>query len=204
METSPILKIQVILGSIRQGRFGDKPAKWIFDLAKKKKGLMSELVDLRDYALPFYDEKISPSRLKGKYPNPAVQRWANKVKEADGYIIVTPEYNHGYPAVLKNALDYIYDEWNNKPVGFISYGSVGGARVVEQLRQVVVELQMAPIRSSIHIPPTVYMAVVKPPETEEEDDGANPFDALNDHATAFLDQLIWWARALKKAREGEK
>src|SRR5579872_3399556 len=131
-----MLKIQVIIGSTRQGRFSEKPAQWIFEEAKKKTGLEVELLDLRDYPMPFFNEPMSPSRVEGKYPNEAVQKWAKKIAEADGYIIVSPEYNHGYPAVLKNAMDSIYKEWNNKSVGFVSYGSVGGGRAVEQLRLV--------------------------------------------------------------------
>lgn len=192
------MKIEIIIGSTRQKRFSEKPARWIYQEAKKRQELDVELVDLRDYPLPFFDEPISPTRMEGKYPNGDVQRWANKVAEADGYIIVAPEYNHGYPAVLKNAFDNIYPEWNRKPVGFVSYGSALGARAVEQLRQVAIELQMAPIRAAIHIPSQVYLAVARP----KEGDPPNPFDALSGPANAFLDQLTWWTRALKAAREG--
>src|SRR5215470_1798808 len=130
------LKIHIIIGSTRQKRFADKPATWIYEEAKKRQELDVELVDLRDYPLPFFDEPISPARMEGKYSNAIVTTWAQKVAEADGYIIVSPEYNHGYSAVLKNAFDHIYPEWNNKPIGFVAYGNVGGARAVEQLRQV--------------------------------------------------------------------
>jgi NAD(P)H-dependent FMN reductase len=122
------------------------------------------------------------------------------VAEADGYIIVSPEYNHGYPAVLKNAFDAIYPEWNNKPVGFVSYGNAGGARAVEQLRLVAVELQMAPIKAAIHIPGHIFMAIVRP----KEGDPPHPLAALKDQANAFLDQLVWWAQALKAARAEKK
>ncbi len=194
------LKIQTIVGSTRQKRFAEKPANWIYEEAKKRPELDVELVDLRDYPLPFFDGPMSPARMEGKYPNSDVQRWANKVAEADGYIIVSPEYNHGYPAVLKNAFDHTYPEWNRKPVGFVSYGSTGGARAIEQLRQVAIELQMAPIRAAVHIPSQVYLAVIRP----KEGDTSNPFDTLNGPANAFLDQLIWWTKALKAAREEEK
>src|SRR5665213_949628 len=106
------LKIKVILGSTRQGRFGDKPAHWIFDEAKKKEGVEVEYLDLRDYALPFFDEPAPPSSIKEPYINPVVQKWTAKIADGDAIIVVTPEYNHGYPAVLKNALDYVYKEWN--------------------------------------------------------------------------------------------
>ena len=194
------LKIQVIIGSTRQGRFSENPARWIYEEASKRPGLNVELVDLRDYPLPFFDEPRSPAHLQGKYSDERVKAWATKVAEADGYIIVAPEYNHGYPAVLKNALDVLYPEWNNKPVGFVSYGNAGGARSVEQLRLVSVELQMAPIKQAIHIPGQVYMAVLKP----SDGDTSNPFDTLAWQATGFLDQLAWWATALRVAREQQE
>jgi len=194
------VKIHVIIGSTRQKRFAEKPAAWIYEEAKKRPELDVELVDLRDYPLPFFDEPISPARMEGKYSNDIVTKWAQKVAEADGYIIISPEYNHGYPAVLKNAFDHIYPEWNNKPVGFVSYGSAGGARVIEQLRQVVIELQMAPIKAAIHIPSQVYRSIIRP----EAGNTSNPFDTLQNQANAFLDQLIWWTKALKVARDGGK
>ena len=151
-----MVKIQVIIGSTRQGRFGDKPAKWIFGKLKEKEGVSAELIDLRDWPLPFFDEPVSPGMMemqKADYVSELGKRWAKKVGEADGYLIVTPEYNHGYSAVLKNALDYVYKEWNKKPVAFMSYGGIsGGTRAVQQLRQVVIELQMVPIRAGVHVP----------------------------------------------------
>ncbi|PIN91340.1 nadph-dependent fmn reductase, partial [Candidatus Pacearchaeota archaeon CG10_big_fil_rev_8_21_14_0_10_31_9] len=186
------MKILVILGSIRKNRFGEKPAKWIYEEAKKQEGLEVELVDLKDYPLPFFDEAISPSMIKEPYSNENVKKLTKKVDEADGFIIISPEYNHGYPAVLKNMLDYIYKEWNNKAVGFVSYGSVGGARVVEQLRQVAIELQLAPIRQSVHIPTQLFIDILM-----GKNNDPNPFDNLKPQADSFLDQLIWWTKALK-------
>src|ERR1035437_9937500 len=154
METS--IKIHIIIGSTRPGRFSEKPANYIFDELKKKDGVKAELIDLRDWPLPFYDEPISPSMNKGNYANELGKKWANKVGEADAYIMITPEYNHGYTAVLKNSLDWVSPEWGGKPVGFVSYGSLGGARSIEQMRQVVIELAMHPIKNSIHIPGEVY------------------------------------------------
>lgn len=199
-EPASNLKIQVIMGSTRQGRFSEKAARWIYEEASQRPELEVELVDLRDYPLPFFDEPKSPAHLQGKYSDERVQVWARKVAEADGYIIVTPEYNHGYPAVLKNTLDVLYPEWNNKPVGFVSYGNAGGARGVEQLRLVSVELQMAPIKQAIHIPLQVYLAVLRPPNG----DTSNPFDTIAWQATGFLDQLAWWATALRVAREQQE
>ncbi len=192
---SGTIELKVIIGSTRQGRFSEKPAAWIAAEAAKLEGVRVETLDLREYPLPYYAEPISPSRFEGRYPSPEVERWSRKIAEGDAFIIVTPEYNHGAPAVLKNALDYVYAEWNRKPVGFVSWGSVGGARVVEQLRQVVVELQMAPIRNAIHIPPQALMDIKAGKETET-------FAAMKPFADSFFSQLLWWAKALKSAREG--
>src|SRR5436305_2722937 len=148
----PSMKIHVIVGSTRQNRISEKPARWIYEHVQTKPELDGELLDLRDYPLPLVDEPTAPIHLQGKYSDERVQLWAQKVAEADGYIVVSPEYNHGYPAVLKNAFDVIYPEWNNKPIGFVSYGTLGGARVVEQLRLVAVELQMVPIQRALHLP----------------------------------------------------
>jgi NAD(P)H-dependent FMN reductase len=154
------LNVQVILGSTRQNRFGDKPAHYILGELSKRPDVRAELVDLRDWPMPFFDHPVSPMRAKISEPA-IIPRWAAKVGEADAYVIVTPEYNHGYPAVLKNALDWVYTEWTKKPVGFVGYGSTGGARAIEQLRQVVIELEMVPIREALHIPIDVYLAVMK-------------------------------------------
>lgn len=197
MNTFSPIKIQIIIGSTRPNRFSEKPAQWIYGEAKKRKDLDIELLDLRDYPMPNYDEPMSPKMLKGNYKDGIVKKWVRKVGEADGYIIVSPEYNHGYPAVLKTALDYPYYEWNRKAVGFVSWGSAGGARVVEQLRQVAVELQMVPIQPSIHIPPAVFLAVRNP----KEEDAADPYEPLKDRLSLFLDELTWWSKALKIARK---
>jgi NAD(P)H-dependent FMN reductase len=196
------IKTKVIIGSTRQNRFSEKPAHWIYDEVKKEEGVEAELLDLRDYAMPFFNEPVSPSMSGGKYSNDVVQKWSKKIKDGDAFIIVTPEYNHGYPAVLKNALDSIFPEWNRKAVGFVSYGSAGGARSVEQLRQVAIELQMTPIRNAIHIPIEIYLAVMK------EQAPVNPelFEPLRksmmgDRVEAFFKELIWTSRALKTARE---
>ena len=140
------MKIQVILGSTRQGRFGEKIASWVMEHAAE-----AELLDLRDYPLPFFDESVSPSSIKEPYTNPAVAKWTKKISEGDAYLVITPEYNHGYPAVPKNALDYVYKEWNGKKIGFVGYGVVGAVRAIEQLRQDAIELRMIPLRDAVHI-----------------------------------------------------
>ena len=188
------LKVKIILGSTRQGRFSEKPGRWIHEEAKKRGEFDAELLDLRDYEMPFFDEPVSPSYKEKPYEHEAVGRWTAKIAEADAFIIIAPEYNHGYPGVLKNALDYAYQEWNNKPVAFVSYGSALGARSVEQLREVAVELQMAPIRNAIHMPYDVIVAAGKGVSEEEL------FAPYANGASGLLDQLAWWAKALKAAR----
>lgn len=186
------MKIQVILGSTRPNRFGEQPANWIYEELKAQPGIQAELIDLRDWPLPFFDEAMGPSMNKGNYSLELAKKWANKIGEADGYIWVTPEYNHGYSAVLKNAIDYVYSEWNKKPVAFVSYGGVGGARAVEQLRQVATELQMVSIRRAIHI--INFWNLL-------DEDGKLKTDSLEEHASEMIEHLLWWAQALKNARE---
>ena len=186
-------KIGVVIGSTRENRFGDKPAQWIFDLAKARGDFEVELVDLRDYPLPFFEEQMSPAW--GPSKNETAQLWQKKVASLDGYIFTVAEYNRGPTAVLKNALDYAYTEWNNKPAAFVGYGGVGGARAVEQLRLHAVELQMAPIRAGVHILMPDFVALMK----GEKKLGELPH--LEDNAKGMLDQLAWWAKALKNARE---
>jgi len=196
------IKIKVIVGSTRQNRFSEKPAGWIFEEAKKLEGVEAELLDLRDYPMPFFDDPMSPSMAKGQYSNKVVKKWADKINDGDAFIIVSPEYNHGYSAVLKNALDVIYPEWNRKPVGFVAYGSALGARSVEQLRQVAVELQMAPIRNAIHIPVDIFFAAMmgKGPTGPEMFKPIRE-GMMGDRVQIFFDDLLWWAKALKAARK---
>lgn len=184
------LKIKVIVGSTRPNRFSEKPAQWIVGLAKQRADLDVETLDLRDYPLPFFEEALPPGFAKDNYTEPRVVKWREKVKEADGFIICTPEYNHGYPAVLKNALDYTYMFWARKPVAFVSWGGVGGARGVEQLRLVTVELDMVPLRWAVHIPNPWLI----------KDVGEIATDGNNHSAALLLDHLTWWTKALKAAR----
>lgn len=187
------MKILIILGSTREGRVGDKVAEWVVEKSRELNGVEFEFIDLRDWRLPYYDEPRHPSMVKlGECPENHVDDWKLKVKEADGYLVVTPEYNHGYPAVLKSALDYPYNEWNKKPIGFVSYGGLaGGARAVEQLRQVSIELQMVPIKDSVAIP-----------AIKEKIDGAKFLnnERNDENLETVFDELIWWAKALKRAR----
>ncbi len=202
MENNSIIKMKIIIGSTRQNRFGDKPANWIYEEIKKKTNIFAEVLDLRDYPMPFFDEPMVPSMLKENYSSEQVRKWSAKIKEGDAFIIVTPEYNHGYTAVLKNAIDSIFPEWNNKPVGFVSYGSSGGARSIEQLRQVVIELSMIPIRMSLNIPLEIYLAVmnekipVNPELFKPMREGM-----MGDRVELFMNELIEMARTLQDARQ---
>ncbi len=191
------LKIKIILGSTRPMRFSEYPGRWIFGILKKREGVDAELLDLRDYEMPFFDEAQSPSSKKEPYKNEAVARWTGRIAEADAFIIVSPEYNRGPSGVLKNALDWVYQEWGRKAVAFISYGTVGGARAVEALRISAIELQMAPIRQSVNILSQWDL---------RESDGSLKAGALEPYekaAEGMIDQLIWWTRALKRARDGQ-
>src|SRR4030095_7087653 len=153
------VKIAVIVGSTRAARVGHKPAEWIADIASQRDDMSVEVVDLREYPMPFFDEVASNAWAPSQ--NEVAQRWQRKVAEFDGYIFVSAEYNRGVPAALKNALDYAYPEWNRKPAAFVGYGSVGAARAIEQLRLITIELQMAPTRTGVHIQGADFMAALK-------------------------------------------
>jgi NAD(P)H-dependent FMN reductase len=195
MTTQSTPHIDIILGSTREGRFGEKPAKWIGDLAGKRTDMSFETIDLRDYPLPFFEEQMSP--VYAPPQNPVAQRWASKLATLDGLIVVTPEYNHGTSAVLKNALDYAYKEFNRKPIGFVGYGGVGAARSIEHLRMVAVELQMAPVRFAVHMGMVEFLGIWQQGKSFDD------FPHLAQSATAMLDDIAWWARALKSAREAK-
>ena len=188
------LKILIIMGSTRPNRKSEKIARWVYEEIQKRPEFIGELIDLRDWPLPFYNERESVSDLDGNYSVEIAKQWAAKVASADGYIIVTPEYNHGYPAVLKNALDYAYDEWNHKPVAFVSYGgSAGGARSVEQLRLVAIELDMAPLRAGVYI--TQVSRAFDESGEKFKDEGN-----WNKRLASLFSDLAWWAALLKLGR----
>lgn len=206
MQDTQTPKILTIVGTTRQNRFSEKVAAYISQEAAKIKEIESEVVDLRDYPLPFFDAPTSPSMFEManyEYPDEIAKKWVQKIAEADGYVIITGEYNHGYPAVLKNAMDYAYTEWNRKAVGFASYGSALGARAVEQLRQVAVELQMAPIRPSIHVPTDIFMPALMGQGPTDPQEMFAPLreSSSGDKVQVFFDDLIWWTKALKEARD---
>src|ERR1700754_612792 len=184
-------KLAIVVGSVRPNRFADHPTQWIAEIARQRGDFDVKVVDLKDYPLPFFAEEASPLWAPSK--DAVAQRWQHKVAEFDAYVFITAEYNRGPTAVLKNALDYAYREWSNKPVSFVGYGGVGGARAVEQLRPHAIALQMAPIRSAVHILFPDYLAVIKDGKPLSE------LDHLNESAGQMLDQLAWWTAALKTA-----
>jgi NAD(P)H-dependent FMN reductase len=185
-------KIAIIISTTRAARFGEKPAKWIHSIASARTDLSVELIDLREYPMPFFDEVASNMWAPSK--NELAQRWQKKVAEFDGYIFVTAEYNRGVPAVLKNALDYAYPEWIRKPAAYVGYGSVGAARSIEHLRLICVELQMAPTRTGVHIQGGDFMAVWQGGKDLKE------LAYLEKNSKDMLDELHWWASALMAAR----
>lgn len=188
--------ISVIIGSTRQGRFSEKPAQWIFQELKKRDDLEVRLLDLRDYPMPFFDQVVTPATPgRMPYQNEVVKKWTAAIAASDGFIFITPEYNHGIPAVLKNAIDWVYPEWNRKAAAFVGYGSVMGARSVEQLREVMIEIQIVPIRSSVHIPVETLMAHFKGGDVDK---GLAELDKV---ATIMIDDLLWWTKTLMTARK---
>ena len=194
-----MLNLAVILGSIRRGRFGEKPARWIFDELKKRAGVTADFLDLREFHLPLFDEPVSPGWISEPYKHKAVTRWTKKIGAQDGFVIVAPEYNRSVSGAMKNAFDWVYKEWNRKPVGFVGYGGLGGGRAIEHMRAISIELQMAPIRQAVHLPIDLYMSMTK----EEAPVDPARFQPVQQAADTMIDQLIWWASALKTARESE-
>ena len=186
-------RIGIVMSTTRQGRFGDKAAAWFHAIAAARTDLDFEVVDLRDYPLPFFDEPMSPAWAAPK--NEVAVRWARKVAAFDGFVFVLAEYNHGLPAVLKNALDYAYREFNRKPAACVAYGGVGGARATEQLRLVQVELQMVPIRAAVHIGGADFIGLFMQGKTFAD------MPHLETPAKELLEELAWWTGALKSPRE---
>jgi NAD(P)H-dependent FMN reductase len=184
-----MLKVAIIIGSTRPGRKAEAVAKWVHEHAAKRTDAEYELVDIQDYNLPLLDEPVPPSM--GKYSKDHTKKWAAKIAEFDAYVFVTPEYNHGIPAALKNAIDFLYAEWNNKVAGFVAYGSALGARSVEQLRLVMGELQVADVRAQVMLSLATDFenyAVFKPAERHVQTLG-----------TVF-EQVVSWGTALKTVR----
>ena len=183
------MHLQIIVGSVRKGRTSLRIAEWFRALAARHRDFSVELVDLKTWDLPMFDLAKPPAM--GAYEDARQKEWAEKVAQGDAYVFVCPEYNHGYPAALKNAVDYLFAEWHRKPAAFVSFGNAEGARAVEQLRLVLIELQMAPLATALHIRDL----------GKKLDDSAFVGDDQDaKRATAVLDDLSWWAAALGAAR----
>ena len=184
-----MIKVGIILGSTRPNRNGEQVAKWVYELAKKRNDAEFELIDIKDYNLPLLDEPIPPSQ--GKYSQPHTKRWAAKIDTFDAYIFVTPEYNHSTSGALKNAIDFLYREWNNKVAGFVSYGSAGGVRAVEHLRLVMAEIQIADVRAQVSLSLMTdfeNFSTFKPAASHERT------------ANRLFDQVIAWGEAMRSVR----
>ncbi|MCC5955582.1 MAG: NAD(P)H-dependent oxidoreductase [Natronohydrobacter sp.] len=196
MSTTP--RIAVILGTTRDSRFGEKPAQWIVERAKARGDWEVELIDLKAFDLPLFNEVASNAWVPSE--DAAARKWQETIGRFDGFIFVTPEYNRSITGALKNALDQAYVEWNRKAFGIVSYGSVGGTRAAEHLRTIGIELQMASTRSAVHIGGGDFFSVhplggdPKPIEAIEGSIGGS--------ADAMLDELDWWTRATLAARKG--
>ncbi|WP_108250222.1 NADPH-dependent FMN reductase [Planctomonas deserti] len=183
-------KIAIIIGSTRPGRNGEAVAKWVLERANARGDADYELVDLLDFNLPLLDEAIPASM--GQYQNAHTREWAARVAEFDGYVFVTPEYNHGTTGALKNAIDFVYAEWNNKAAGFVSYGSAGGTRAVEHLRLIMAELQIADVRAQV----AFNLATDFRNYSE-----FTPAAYHEGNLDLMLDQLNAWATALESVRQ---
>ncbi len=184
------LRLQVVLGSVREGRRSGPVAQWVVERLSAMPGVTVELVDLKTWNLPIFDLAKFPS--EGNYEDPLQQRWAETIARADGYLFVVAEYNHGYTSVLKNALDYLYAEWNRKPASFVAFGNAEGARAVQQLKLVLNELEVAPLPTAVHlrgVAKKIVDGVFSPDPAEEK-----RFDTM-------FDEWVWWTRALRHARD---
>ena len=182
-------RIAIILGSTRPGRNGEAVARWAHDHAVKRTDASYDLVDIAEQNLPLLDEPVPPSM--GKYSKPHTQAWAAKIAAYDGFVFVTAEYNHSIPGALKNAIDFLYGEWNNKAAGFVSYGSAGGTRAVEQLRLVMAELQVATVRAQVAL------------SLHSDFENFSKFTPDPRHIKSLdtmLDQLVAWSNALASLR----
>jgi NAD(P)H-dependent FMN reductase len=184
-----MLKVGIITGSTRPNRQSPDVAKWALEVARKRSDAEYELIDIKDFELPLLDEPMPPSM--GRYQQPHTKRWAAKIASLDAFVFVSPEYNHGIPAALKNAIDFLFAEWKDKAAGFVSYGAAGGARAVEQLRLVLAEVQVATVRAQ------VLLSMM----TDFEDFTTfKPHLHHEKYLGIVLDQVVAWGGALKQLR----
>jgi NAD(P)H-dependent FMN reductase len=186
-------KIAIIIGTSRPTRLGHKPAEWIADIVAKRDDMIAEIVDLRDYPMPFFAEIASNAWVPTQ--NPIGVKWQQKLAEFDGFIFITAEYNHGISAELKNALDYAYPEWNRKAAACVGYSGVGATRAIEQLRSIAGQLQIVIMHENLHIAGNDFLTLM------ETNDPISDLAHHNELANKVLDDLSWWVRVLKAGRE---
>jgi NAD(P)H-dependent FMN reductase len=184
-----MLSVAIIIGSTRPGRKGEAVGEWIHEIAKKHGDANFELVDIKDFNLPLLDEPIPPSM--GQYSKEYTKAWSAKIDSFDAYVFVTAEYNHGIPGALKNAIDFLFKEWNNKVAGFVGYGSAGGVRAVEQLRLVMAELKVATVRSQVQL--SLFTDF-------ENFNKFKPSPFQEKSVNTMLDEIIAWGGAMKALR----
>jgi NAD(P)H-dependent FMN reductase len=192
------MKIQVIVGSTRPGRVSDRLAQWVVNEIQKNESTEAELVDLMDYQMPFLDETISPQYNPDRKPNPEAKKWLDKLSEADGYVIVTPEYNRAISGVLKNALDYIDFQFAKKPVALVAHGSTGGAQAIANLRMIIPGLQAVTVPTALFYLPRVGESISESGELSEDIKAMayGPQSALN----TLIENLLWYTKSLKAGR----
>jgi len=186
-----MIKVAIIIGSTRPGRKAEAVARWVYDIAAKRSDASFEVVDIASFNLPLLDEPAPP--MMNQYSKPHTKAWAAKIATFDAFVFVTPEYNHGTSGALKNAIDFLFREWNDKAAGFVGYGGVGGARAVEQLRLVMGEIKIADVRAQVAL--SLYadfenFTTFKPGPRQEAS------------VQAMLDDLVPWGQALQTLRTG--
>jgi NAD(P)H-dependent FMN reductase len=189
-----MLKVGLIVGSTRPNRFADIPVRWLLQGAQERRDFEIEVLDLRDVGLPLFAEPRIPAMAQGVFLEPKAEAWRHRIGACDAFIATVAEYNHGPTAVLKNAFDSAYLEWQRKPIAFVGYGGVGGARAIEQLRGVAVGLQMAPMRFDVNIAQETFFAALARAKSLDD------FDDLKRSRTVLFDHLVWWGEALSLAR----
>src|SRR5258708_8984395 len=190
-----MLKVGLIVGSTRPNRFADTPVKWLVEGAAARTDLQLEVLDLREYRWRFLNGPGPPAYAGGVYTQPEAEAWRKRIGEFDAFVATVAEYNHGPTAVLKNAFDSAFLEWQRKPIAFVGYGGVGAARAIETLRGVVIELQMAPIRQEVNIAMEPFLGILQKGRT------LNDYEYLVQGREAMFDHLVWWGEALKVARQ---
>ena len=192
------MKLAVILGSVREGRVTERLAKWALKAAKELPDTEVELLDLKDYPMPFFAESVSPKSNPDCHPEPIAKKWLDALNGSDAYLIVTPEYNHSIPGVLKNALDYLDWQMSKKPTAIVSHGSTGGARATAHLKGIISEIRGVAISTNVAFAHRVS-------ESINEEGILNEELAANEHGpnTALhnsLAELKWYSDALATAR----